>query len=618
MRGGEEGSPAPVPADEAKKNSGVSDASLSRLMQAVSLDSQSAAGASAAAAPGPPRSPPLSNAPIHQLRTELFTQADGSVKVRDVEAHVDHSLPSSVLRLSEVKAALHHSKQLPLLRSLYASYSSLVPADARASLARSQAASYCRWKNEAPYTNYTEKFKGTLDYIFVPVPNPASEAPSALQPKRADGDETAAAERSWADILAHPSCFVHPTHILEIPQEEQVSTATALPNDTVSSDHVCIGARIVLSHTPPAQTNMAAQPAAAASSPTAAATAAMAKSIAASLSAAAPVSAAASASAGAAVKSSSFPPFSPATFRSLLRSKHIGQTLHYLPTVGSTMDVCKEALFGPGASNPASGTIWLADEQTKGRGRVEGRTWASPSCANIYQTLLLRLPAQEGLQALRKLNQSVCLAVAQAIEASLVGATGLPAAALPSALRPRIKWPNDVWIGSKKCSGVLIDVEHCGAEMNVVIGVGINVHEDMRNHPDPQLREGATSVAQALSEWKQQQQASAASSPTPVVPLSRERLLAYFASSLEALASQDFEGILSLYRKFDMLLGQRIVVMPRKREHAESYYEAQATGYSEDGYLVVQTDDGQTKELVAEEVTIRPAASSNKGKGSSA
>jgi len=139
--------------------------------------------------------------------------------------------------------------------------------------------------------------------------------------------------------------------------------------------------------------------------------------------------------------------------------------------------------------------------------------------------------------------------------------------------------------------------------------VQINVFEDMRNHPDPALRESATSVAQALREWQQQQQpssASASATAAGLIPLSRERLLASFASSLESLAPLDFASVLSLYSRFDMLLGQRIVVMPRKREHAASFYEALATGYSPDGYLVVRTDEGQTKELVAEEVTIRP------------
>lgn len=78
---------------------------------------------------------------------------------------------------------------------------------------------------------------------------------------------------------------------------------------------------------------------------------------------------------------------------------------------------------------------------------------------------------------------------------------------------------------------------------------------------------------------------------------------------LDAVSPQSLSSVLSLYERYDMLLGQRIVVMPRKREDTESYYEATAVGYSPDGYLVVQTDAGERTELVAEEVTIRPAKS---------
>lgn len=503
-RGGEGEAAAPVvDPQEAKANSGISSASLSRLVEAVSLNPS--------ASPSPSPSPPGTttalpfggNTPLQQLRSELVQQADGSVKVRDVEPHVDHSSPSSVLRLSEVKAVLHHSKQLPLLQSLYANYAQIVPADAQGSLARSQASSYCRWSKEPPYTNYTQKFKGTLDYIFLPVHNPASDLddPEAEAAAAGAGADAASA-RSWTQILSAPSCYLQPTHLLELPGEELLMDATALPNDVVSSDHVCIAARVIMSRSPmqshlptpakavPAATAAASSDAssAAASSSSAPAahkasphTTALAKSIAESLMPRPLPAAALTTAAGAAAAAPpSFAPFKPALFHSLNRAKHIGKTLHYQSTVTSTMDLCKDALFGPNADKkPESGTIWLADEQTKGRGRIEGRSWSSPRCANLYFTLLIQLPSSGALQAsafeaLRKMNQCVCLSVAQSIEATLQSALGLsPSQPLPPQLQPKIKWPNDVWIGGKKCCGVLIDVEHCAGEMNVVIGVGV-------------------------------------------------------------------------------------------------------------------------------------------------
>jgi BirA family biotin operon repressor/biotin-[acetyl-CoA-carboxylase] ligase len=154
------------------------------------------------------------------------------------------------------------------------------------------------------------------------------------------------------------------------------------------------------------------------------------------------------------------------------------------------MDLCKDALFGSSSSGgrrPSSGALWLADEQTKGRGRVEGRTWASPKNANLYFTLLVQLNDlkwEEQRRELTKLNQAVCLSVAKAIEQSLATVLGLPVASLPLALQPKIKWPNDIWINGLKCSGMLIDSEIMGMEMSVVIGVGVSARTSHAHKSD--------------------------------------------------------------------------------------------------------------------------------------
>jgi biotin-(acetyl-CoA carboxylase) ligase len=124
----------------------------------------------------------------------------------------------------------------------------------------------------------------------------------------------------------------------------------------------------------------------------------------------------------------------------------------------------------------------------------------------------------------------------------------------------------------------------------------INVHENMHQHSDASLRESATSIAQALAE--------SGSNPHS---LSRESILAGFANAFEELKTLRFEQVLKEYQRYDMLLNQPIIVMPKKKEEASAYYEAIAMGYSQEGYLVVRTQDGATKELVAEEVTIRPS-----------
>lgn len=567
---GEDSSPTPpVPQAELDANSGVSSASLAKMVQAVSLGSSSSSASSQLA--------PLSNKPIHQLRSELVRQPDGSLKEVAVEPTVDHTTDASRARLAEVQEVLRHSRQLPLLRSVYAEYTRVVPADARASVERSQQASFCRWTGEAPFTNYTEKFRGTLDYLFVPVTNPTVA--------------TNDTESVWNRILASP-LTLRATHVLEIPTEEAVSGAVGLPNDTLASDHISIAARFVLARN---------EAAAVTTEPSA-----LAKVIAASLSS--PVSPAPTSSASSSSSSSLFgshASFSVPRFESLLRTKYAGRPLHYAASVTSTMDLCKDALFGGRASSPTPGTLWLAEEQTKGRGRVEGRVWASPKNVNISATLLMQLhdlPFDVLRVELTKINQSVCLSVAEAIESNLAAALGVSTAALPAPMKPKIKWPNDVWVGGRKCCGVLIDSEMVGRDVNLVIGFGVNVLADMRVHDDPALRDTATSVQQALAMWVEETAA-------PIVqPITREAILASFLQAFETHAAASAASVRSAYERFDMLVGRLVTVMPKKKEDTTTYYDAQAIGYSPDGYLIVQrTPDGPKLELVAEEVSIRPA-----------
>ena len=83
----------------------------------------------------------------------------------------------------------------------------------------------------------------------------------------------------------------------------------------------------------------------------------------------------------------------------------VGHRIEYHRLVGSTMDVTRE-LAHEGA---AEGTVVIAEEQNKGRGRFD-RTWVSPPGLNLYFTVLLRpQPAQ-----LPYMNMAAALGVYEA------------------------------------------------------------------------------------------------------------------------------------------------------------------------------------------------------------
>ena len=105
--------------------------------------------------------------------------------------------------------------------------------------------------------------------------------------------------------------------------------------------------------------------------------------------------------------------------------------------------------------------VVLAEQQTAGRGR-RGRKWVSPFAQNVYYSLVLRI--EGGLRQLEGLSLVVGLAVLQALRES-----GVRGAAL--------KWPNDVLVGHKKISGILLELVGDPADIcHVVLGIGINVN----------------------------------------------------------------------------------------------------------------------------------------------
>lgn len=139
-------------------------------------------------------------------------------------------------------------------------------------------------------------------------------------------------------------------------------------------------------------------------------------------------------------------------------SLDLAQLIHR-EVVASTMDEA-HALASDGA--PA-GTLVIADEQTRGRGR-SGSSWTSEPGAGLWMTLIER-PTDTA--ALGVLSLRVGMALASTLDAFVD-----PASALL-----RLKWPNDLYANNGgKLAGILIEARwREGALDWVAIGVGINL-----------------------------------------------------------------------------------------------------------------------------------------------
>lgn len=149
----------------------------------------------------------------------------------------------------------------------------------------------------------------------------------------------------------------------------------------------------------------------------------------------------------------------PALRRALIRADPAwrGELLS-LSTTGSTNDDAKRL----GREGAAHGSLVIAGEQTKGRGR-NGTVWFSPAADNLYLSLLLR-PSWPSAGA------SGFALVVGSVVATVVDAW------LPAGMRSSVKWPNDVLIADRKIAGVLVEAQLKGADVaSIVVGIGVNV-----------------------------------------------------------------------------------------------------------------------------------------------
>jgi BirA family biotin operon repressor/biotin-[acetyl-CoA-carboxylase] ligase len=238
-------------------------------------------------------------------------------------------------------------------------------------------------------------------------------------------------------------------------------------------------------------------------------------------------------------------------------------------TIGSTnIEARKMAEAGA-----PEGTIVWSKRQEQGVGR-RGRAWVSPE-GNLYCSLLLR-PACDPVSG-ACLSFLTSLALYDAIAPFLKPGADI-----------RLKWPNDVLIGGKKTSGILLESK-TGPDGNldyVIVGTGINIAtfpEVTDGLPATSLRkEGASAtVGQLLS--------------------------AYTYSFLGAYMSWKRDGFAPIREEWLARatgLGKRITV-----NLFGQTLEGVFSGLDEKGALILNLDTGERKLITAGEVFIVPPVS---------
>jgi BirA family biotin operon repressor/biotin-[acetyl-CoA-carboxylase] ligase len=126
-------------------------------------------------------------------------------------------------------------------------------------------------------------------------------------------------------------------------------------------------------------------------------------------------------------------------------------------STSSTMDDA----HGLAAVGATAGTIVLANRQAAGRGR-NGRRWASDSGQGIWMTVIER---PNDPRVIDVLSLRIGLRVARALDRFATVPIGL-------------KWPNDLFCGTGKLAGILVEARWRSERIDwVAIGIGVNVRE---------------------------------------------------------------------------------------------------------------------------------------------
>lgn len=256
------------------------------------------------------------------------------------------------------------------------------------------------------------------------------------------------------------------------------------------------------------------------------------------------------------------PDLSPASLRQRLRTRFVGRNVLYYAMTSSTMDVAKQAV----TDGAAEGTIVIADQQTAGRGRL-GRTWLSPPESSILLSIIL----YPKLDELPRLNMATCLAVAQSIEK----VTGL---------KPSIKWPNDVLIGGKKVSGMIMESDVQGDIVRYAI-VGIAVNVNLEPSSIHEIAETATSLKEELGH-----------------EVSRLEVLEALLGEFE-----DIYGAMRRGKPIDKDWRRRLETLGREVtvRCGQDVREGYAESVDEDGSLLLRLPDGSLVTIAAGDVTLK-------------
>jgi BirA family biotin operon repressor/biotin-[acetyl-CoA-carboxylase] ligase len=130
---------------------------------------------------------------------------------------------------------------------------------------------------------------------------------------------------------------------------------------------------------------------------------------------------------------------------------------YFLQETASTIDDARDPIF-------RHGDLIAAEYQTAGRGQ-RGHAWSSAAGKNLTFSVVLE-PSHLAVEQQFLLLRAVALALTDTLA--------------DYGIASRIKWTNDIYVGDRKITGVLIDHNiHEGRIVRSGVGVGLNVNQTL-------------------------------------------------------------------------------------------------------------------------------------------
>jgi BirA family biotin operon repressor/biotin-[acetyl-CoA-carboxylase] ligase len=240
-----------------------------------------------------------------------------------------------------------------------------------------------------------------------------------------------------------------------------------------------------------------------------------------------------------------------------------------MDSVDSTNEAAKQ-LAEEGAPD---GTIVIAREQTRGRGRA-GASWHSPRDGGLYLSMIYH---PRDLSHPGPLVILAGLGIAQELARAWSG------------LRPMLKWPNDLLLNDRKVGGMLAEAAWSeAAPKYLVMGVGINVRSLGAGTPKT-VRSLATALDDQLDE------------PADIAEVADSTirgLEAHLAHPKPVLT----EELLRELDRYDWLRDRRAVLtVPGSEE--DSHTPGVSVGIAPDGALLFRPDRGALRRVTSGSVT---------------